>query len=62
MFKREKMISSMRVLFNSFTELEEYPQDWCRSLIVPVFKDGDREELDNYLGIVLRCTVRKVFE
>ena len=57
MFGGEKMISSMRVLFNSFTELEEYPQEWRRSLIVPVFKDGDREELDNYRGITLSCVV-----
>ena len=60
MFGGEKMISSMKVLF--FTELEEYPQEWCRSLIVPVFKDGDREELDNYRGIALSCKVGKVFE
>ena len=40
----------------------EYPQEWRRSLIVPVFKDGDREELDNYRGIVLSCVVGKVFE
>ena len=44
----------MRVLFSNFTELEEYPQEWRRSLIVPVFKDGDREEFDNYRGIALR--------
>ena len=56
------MISSMRVLFNNFTELVEYPQEWRRSLIVPVFKDGDREELDNYRRIALSCTVGKVFE
>ena len=31
-------------------------------MIVPVFKDGDREELDNYWGIALSCTVGKVFE
>ena len=62
MFGVEKMISSMRVLFISFTELEEYPQEWRRSLIVLVFKDGDREELDNYWGIALSCVVGKVFE
>ena len=60
MFGGEKMISSLRVLFNNFTELEGYPQEWCRSLIVPVFKDGDREELDNYWGIALTCTVGKI--
>ena len=52
-FGGEKMISSMRVLFSNFTELEEYPQEWRRSLIVPLFKDGDREEFDNYRGIAL---------
>ncbi len=62
MFGGQKMISSMRVLFNNLTDLEEYPQEWRRSLIVPVFKDGDKEELDNYRGIALSCTVGKVFE
>ena len=27
-----------------------------------MFKDGDREELDNYQGIALSCVVGKVFE
>ena len=27
-----------------------------------MFKDGDREELDNYRGIALSCVVRKVFK
>ena len=31
-------------------------------MIVPIFKDGDREELDNYRGVALSCTVGKVFE
>ena len=60
MFGGEKMISSMRVLFNNFIELEGYPQEWRRSLIVPMFKDDDREELDNYRGIALSCTVGNV--
>ena len=31
MFGGEKMMSSMRVLFNCFTELKEYPQEWQES-------------------------------
>ncbi len=62
MFGGCDMVRSLEILFNALTELEEYPQEWRRSLIVPVFKEGDKEELDNYRGIALSCTVGKVFE
>ncbi len=62
MFGGEEMMKSLKVLFNALTQLEHYPQEWSRSLIVPVFKEGDKQELDNYRGIALSCTVGKVFE
>ena len=34
--------------------------DWKRSLLVPLH-DGDNEEVENYRGIALGCSMAKVF-
>ena len=38
-----------------------FPRDWCRSL-VPLFKEGEVEDLNNYKGIALSSTAGNVFE
>ena len=30
-----------------------FPSDWCKSVIIPLFKKGDDKILDNYRGISL---------
>ena len=40
---------------------ESCPAVWKRSLLVPLHKDGDNEEVGNYSGIALGCNIVKVF-
>ena len=40
---------------------EEIPEDWRKSIIVPLFKKGDRSMCDNWRGISLLSVVGKVF-
>ena len=40
---------------------EKAPEDWKKSLIVPVFKSGDTTILDNYRGISLLSVPSKVY-
>ena len=39
----------------------EVPKDWERGIVMPLFKKGDRMDLDNYRGITLMDVVGKVF-
>src|SRR5271154_5742036 len=39
----------------------EGPKDWERGIVMPLFKKGDRMDLDNYRGITLMDVVGKVF-
>lgn len=37
------------------------PIEWKKSIIVPLYKRGDQEEVGNYRGISLLCTAYKVY-
>src|SRR5271156_6507117 len=39
----------------------EVPKDWESGIVLPLFKKGDRMDLDNYRGIMLMDVVGKVF-
>src|SRR3984957_10593156 len=42
-------------------EEERVPKDWARGVIVPIYKEGDRENVDNYRGITLLSVVGKLY-
>ncbi|XP_029155674.1 uncharacterized protein LOC114928591 [Nylanderia fulva] len=37
------------------------PEDWRKGLIVPLYKRGDTESVENYGGISLLCTAYKIY-
>ena len=39
----------------------EVPTNWDSGLVMPLFKKGDRMDLDNYRGITLMDVIGKVF-
>ena len=39
----------------------DVPKDWESGIVMPLFKKGDRMDLDNYRGITLMDVVGKVF-
>ncbi|VDO64473.1 unnamed protein product [Schistosoma margrebowiei] len=41
-------------------ELDVIPSDWSQSLIVPVFKKGQKSSCDNHRGISLTNIVSKI--
>ena len=55
-----RMVESMISKFNVMKGCMEYPMDWKRSFVVPLFKDGDPEMASNYRGIALGSCVVKV--
>jgi Reverse transcriptase (RNA-dependent DNA polymerase) len=52
----------LHVLFNQILTLKKIPDDWKKSLIVPVFKKGDSSQIENYRPIALTSVPRRLFE
>ena len=55
------MKRSLLVLFQKVWNEERVPVDWARGIIVPIHKDGERENVDNYRGITLLSVVGKLY-
>ena len=51
----------LTTLFNIMFDQETIPDDWCRAIIVPLFKGGDRKMVNNYRGISLLSVVGKLY-
>jgi hypothetical protein len=45
--------SDVHKLINSIWNKEEVPNQWKQSIIVPIYKKGDKSVCSNYLGILL---------
>ena len=54
------LIVIIKVL-NKIFESGEFPEEWAMGIIVPIFKGGAREDLNNYRGITLLSIVGKFF-
>ena len=48
-------------LFSKLYDTSYFPLDWCKSVIIPLFKKGEDSDPDNYRGISLLSVVSKVF-
>lgn len=51
----------MIMLLKQIWKEEIIPEDWKRSIIVPLHKRGDREQVGNYRGISLLCSGYKIY-
>ena len=48
-------------MFSGILKSAEWPLSWATSVLVPLFKKGDRLENGNYRGISLSNVLSKVF-
>lgn len=51
----------LNVLFNSIFDSNYCPSSWKLGIIVPIFKKGDKMDLQNYRGITLLSCLAKLF-
>jgi hypothetical protein len=54
------LCSEIHKLINCIWNKEELPDQWKESIIVPIYKEGDRTDCSNYLGITLLSTSYKI--
>jgi len=52
--------SEIHKLFNLIWNDEELPGEWKESIIVPIYKKGDKTNCNNYTGISLLSTTYKM--
>jgi hypothetical protein len=52
--------SEIHRLVHSIWNMEELPQQWKESIIVPIYKKGDKTYCNNYQGISLLSTAYKI--
>jgi hypothetical protein len=58
----ETIVKAMHTLVNKIHHEEQIPEDWGKSLIVPIYKrKGDPQDCKNYRGISLQSVPGKVF-
>jgi hypothetical protein len=57
----ETLHSEINRIICSIWNKEELPQEWKESIIVPIYKKGDKTDCNNYQGISLLPTAYKVY-
>jgi hypothetical protein len=56
----ETLYSEVHRLICCIWNKEELPQQWKESIIVPIYKKGDKTDFNNYRGISLLSTAYKI--
>ena len=56
----ELILPILHKLSNRLFEFGEFPEDWCNSIIVPLYKCGNINEPSNYRGISLLDVFGKI--
>ena len=48
-------------IFNGIFNTGNFPEEWCKPIIIPLYKSGDVNKVNNHRGISLLSIVSKVF-
>ena len=56
----QALLHELTTLLQCIWETEKIPLDWCKSVVVPIFKKGDRNSCENHRGISLVSVASKL--
>ena len=56
----DEAIRVMKNLCNSIWKMKTWPNDWKKSIYVPIYKKGDKKECGNYRTIALISHASKI--
>ena len=59
---RAALLPPLSILFNKIYKTGLVPDQWKVAKIIPIFKKGSRNEIENYRPIANLCSTSKVFE
>jgi len=57
----KQLYQSLVTLFNTILSEGSFPSNWNTSILTPIFKSGDKSNVDNYRGIALSSCLSKLF-
>ena len=46
---------------NGMWKVKEWPEDWKRGIIFPIYKKGEKAKASNNRGVTLMCTAYKIY-
>lgn len=58
----EHLLSPLQFLFNLVIKTSIYPDKWKVAKVIPIYKNGIRQDIRNYRPISIVCAVSKIFE
>lgn len=56
----EELLEELHTFYNKIATLKKIPEEWRKSITIPIFKKGSKAEPKNYRGITLLSTVLKL--
>ena len=56
------LVLPLYLLFNKSLKFSIFPSKWKESNIVPVFKSGSKNNVENYRGICIQSAIPKIFD
>lgn len=56
------VITPMLQIFNLSMQQMKFPSEWKKSVMIPVFKKGQKQSVENYRGITSLCSGSKLLE
>ena len=54
--------TSLKIVFNTIANKHVFPHVWKTAEVVPIYKNGDKQDISNYRGINLLSCTSKVLE
>lgn len=55
------LLESLQKIFNTVLSTGVYPKIWAKGYIVPIFKNGSKDDPSNYRGIIIGSCLWKLF-